>query len=384
MSKAAAMSVKLNVRDVSPAAVARPYTAVHWWALWGAVWLALQLYVWGSWVTGPHFTPVPTGPSDPPLWMKIALITWGCVAGPITFIVFYKALIKPWLRERRITTDGMLVLAFSLQWFQDPLLNYTNTWCTYNSWLWNMGSWVQDVPGWLSWGEPGAMMAEPILIASCYLYVLFLWCVMACWVTRKAKERWPQLTTAGQVGVLLGFNIFADVIIEGGIFMPLGVYVYSGAIQSLSFFPGKYYQYPVYEGIMWGTAMAGMSALRYFKDDRGRTFAERGLERVQGGVMKLGMLRFLAIYGVISMFFLVCYNIPAQWFGAHADPWPEDIQKRSYFTNGICGEGTGRLCPDPALGIPRGEASIAIGPDGNIVIPEGTRLPKIIPYERPE
>ncbi len=383
MAKSAALNTTLDVRDINRAA-SRPLTAVQGWALWGAAWLSLQLYVWGKWVTGPHFTPVPTGPSDPPMFMKVALISWGVIAVPLSIGVFYATVIRPWLRERRMTTDGMLFFAFTLQWFQDPLLNYTNTWCTYNSWLWNMGSWVQDVPGWLSWGKPGEMMMEPILVASCYIYVLFLWCVMGCWFLRKVKERWPQTSTGGLIIALLAFNIIADVVIEGGIFMPLGVYVYGGAIPWLSLFPGKYYQYPIYEGVMWGTAMTGMTTLRFFMDDRGRTYAERGLERIQGGALKLGGIRFLAIYGVVSMFFLLCYNVPAQFAGIHAAPWPEDIQKRSYFTNGICGEGTGRLCPDPALGIPRGEASITVDPDGNLVIPEGTRLPKIIPYERPQ
>ena len=73
-----------------------------------------------------------------------------------------------------------------------------------------------------------------------------------------------------------------------------------------------------------------------------------------------------------SAFFFVFYNIPAQWFAMHADPWPEDIQKRSYFTMGICGEGTERLCPDPALPMP-GDDSGYINPDGNSFFPEGRR-----------
>ena len=29
----------------------------------------------------------------------------------------------------------------------------------------------------------------------------------------------------------------------------------------------------------------------------------------------------------------------------NADPWPEDTMKRSYFTNGLCGEGTDNTVP---------------------------------------
>ena len=83
------------------------------------------------------------------------------------------------------------------------------------------------------------------------------------------------------------------------------------------------------------------------------------------------------------MFFFVFYNIPAQWFAMQADPWPEDIQNRSYFTMGVCGEGTGRLCPHPDLPITRRNAAF-IGPEGQVVLPEGVELPKIVPFVRPE
>jgi len=39
----------------------------------GAI-LALQLYVWVRWITGPYFERAPQGPSEPPLYMKIPLM----------------------------------------------------------------------------------------------------------------------------------------------------------------------------------------------------------------------------------------------------------------------------------------------------------------------
>ena len=279
----------------------------------------------------------------------------------------------------------MLMVAFGLLFFQDPLLNYFNTWCTYNTWLWNRGSWVQDIPGWVSWGKPGQMMAEPLLMnGPGYSYGVLLCTMLGCWVMRRAKSRWPSIGTLGLLGVVFVFTIFFDVVMEGFFLMPMGLFTYPGAIQSLSLFPGRYYQYPIYEAFLWGAVQAGLCSLRFFTDDRGRTFVERGLERVQGGFVKQQSMRFLAIFAACSLFFFVFYNLPAQWLAMHADPWPEDIQKRSYFTMGICGEGTGRLCPHPALPIDRGTTSAFINPDGKVVLPEGTELPKIVPFDRPE
>jgi hypothetical protein len=165
--------------------------------------------------------------------------------------------------------------------------------------------------------------------------------------------------------------------------MPLGMYTFPGAIQSLSINAGTYYQWPIYEGLMWGGVQAALCCLRFFTDDRGRTVVERGLDNVRGGFAKQQFVRFLAIFAAISASFFVFYIVPAQFMATHADPWPEDVQKRSYFTSGLCGEGTDRPCPDPSLPIPTKHSGY-INTDGELVLPEGVELPAAIPHERGE
>jgi hypothetical protein len=213
---------------------------------------------------------------------------------------------------------------------------------------------------------------------------------------RRANKRWPNIGILGMFGVAVVFAFFWDILMEGMFFMRMGFYTYPGAIRALCVFPGHYYQYPIYEGVFWGLVQACICMLRYYKDDHGRTFVERGLERTQGGFVKQQMIRFLAIYAACSIFFFVFYNIPAQWLAMHADPWPEDVQKRSYFMNGMFGDDTGRLCPDPFLPNPvNGQAYIGFYedeegklvyvlhfPDGTeLVLPEGYEFPLVIPFE---
>lgn len=355
---------------------------VRIWAVIGGAILAFQLYVWIRWITGPNFERVPTGPSDPPMYMKAILVTWTGVIIVGLPLSLWHFIIRPWRRERRITLDGMLLVACGLLFFQDPLLNYFNTWSTYNTWMWNRGSWVQDIPGWVSFGEPGRMMAEPILMnAPGYSFGVLLCTMLGCWVMRRAKVRWPNISNVKLIGVLIVWTFFFDFVIEGLFLMPMGLFTYPGAIKALSINAGTYYQWPVYEGLMWGGVQAGLCALRYFTDDRGRTFVERGAEHIQGGFAKQQITRFLAIFAACSMFFFVCYNIPAQWFALHAESWPKDLLERSYFTMGICGDGTDRLCPDPALPIP-GRNSGHIDPQGRFVLPPGVTLPTIVPFKR--
>ena len=363
-------------------ASARSSNAVKIWAVVGGAVLALTLYVWISWITGPYFVRVPSGPSEPPLYMKIplianAVILW--IAAPFALWYF---IIRPWIRERRITLDGMLLVSMGLMFFQDPLLNYFNTWCTYNTWMWNRGSWSSHIPGWVSPEQPGAMVAEPLLtnIPGYAHGVLFL-TIVGCWIMRKIKSRWPDISNVQLILFTFAISFVWDFVMEALIMLPIGFYTYPGAIRSVSVNAGTYYQWPVYEGLMWGGVQAALCCLRYFVDDRGRTVVERGLDQVQGGFFRQQFTRFLAIFGAVSASFFILYNVPAQWIGMHSDPWPEDHMKRSYFLGGICGEGTDKPCPHPSLPIPT-KRSGYINTEGKLVLPEGVEMPPVVPLER--
>jgi hypothetical protein len=206
--------------------------------------------------------------------------------------------------------------------------------------------------------------------------------ILGCWVMRRVKSRWPNISTLRLIGVVVVWAFFFDLVIEGLFLMPMGLFTYPGAIRELSLNAGTYYQWPIYEGLMWGGVQAALCCLRFFTDDRGRTVVERGLEHVQGGFVRQQLTRFLAIFAACSAAFFLLYNVPVQWFATHGDPWPEDIQKRSYFMTGAaCGDGTDRLCPDPSLPTPRKDSGY-ITPDGRLVLPADTELPRIVPFEQ--
>ena len=149
----------------------------------------------------------------------------------------------------------------------------------------------------------------------------------------------------------------------------------------MSFNAGTYYQWPIYEGLMWGGVQTALCCLRFFTDDRGRTIVERGLDHVRGGFVRQQFIRFLAIFAAVSACFFVFYNVPAQWIGMHSDPWPEDHLKRSYFNGGICGDGTDMPCPDPVCRY-RPSAPATSTPTANSSFPTVPRVPVIVPFER--
>ncbi|MBO0854588.1 MAG: spirocyclase AveC family protein [Nocardia sp.] len=355
--------------------------AVYIWSTIGGLILILQVYVWIRWVTGPYFQRVPTGPTDPPAVMRTILVIWTSLIILGLPISFYFFIIRPWVRERRITLDGMLMVSMGLMFFQDPFLNYLNTWCTYNTWLWNRGSWTPYIPGWVSPDEPGHQVAEPLLMnAPGYAFGVLLMTIVGCWLMRKAKQRWPGINALGLIAIVMVFAYVVDFVMEGLVLSPMGLYTFPGSIRAFTLNAGHYYQWPLYEGLMWGGVQAALCCLRYFTDDRGRTIVERGLDNVRGGIAKQQLVRFLAIFGAVSASFFLLYNVPAQWFGMHADPWPSDVMKRSYFLGGICGEGTNKPCPDPSLPI-NTRKSVTIDQQGHVVIPDGVHLPAVTPIE---
>jgi hypothetical protein len=357
----------------------RPTRPVQLWALLGAVIVAFELYVWIRWLTGPYFKAVPSGPSSPPAAMKVILSVWTgviCAGFPVSIYFF---LIRPWRRERRITLDGMLLISCAFLFFQDPLLNYIKPFSTYNTWMWNRGAWTAYVPGWSSFEKPGAQVAEPFLMnAPGYAFGVLLCTMLGCWFMRKFKARWPQLSNAGLIGVTFVWAVLFDVVMEGFFLMPMGLFTYPGAIKGLSINAGHYYQWPVYEGFMWGAVQTGLCSIRFFTNDRGQTFVEKGLETVPGGVIRQQFTRMLALIAVTSTAFFVFYNIPVQLFALHQQSWPADITKRSYFLDGICGQGSGRACPDPSLPAST-NGSGYIDENGKFVVPKGVTIPKTVP-----
>ena len=95
--------------------------------------------------------------------------------------------------------------------------------------------------------------------------------------------------------------------------------------------------------------------MSYFRNDRGQTIVERGIDRLKVGDRAKQTVKFFAIYGAIHLGFVVLYMIPRQWFATHSDPFPENY--KSYMINDMCTSGTdGKTCPGPGVPMPRPES----------------------------
>ena len=283
---------------------------VKLWATLGAALLALELFFLGKWVTGPNFTPVESGPDLPPEWMRVVLIVGQVlfVAGALVFI--YRLLVLPWLRERRVTTDGLLVIAALLASPFDMFSNYWHYWFTYDSYLLDEGSIMSELPGVVQPHGAGVGEAWPILlIPGAYVVIFVGLAIIGCAAMRWAKRRWPGIGAVTLIAFCFVLTMLLYLVIDGLICMPLGFWAFQGGRWPL-LNGDTYYKYPAQEMVTAGAVFTIFTCWRYFVNDRGQTIAERGIDRVKAPVAGKTALRGLALYAVVMLGMFATYHIP--------------------------------------------------------------------------
>lgn len=335
------------------ALVANRSTPVVFWAWIGGILLCAELYIWGSWIFGPNFTPTDPGPdpiSDLEMrylyFIQALTVTLGVLA-----VWFW--ILRPSIKEGRVTTDAMLAICCWMIWIYDPSMNYTSTTVLYNSHAVNMGAWT--LGSWPGWTSPnGQLLPEPLLVTGPgYLCWVYLMVVLPCWVMKRVKARYPNLGFPSLFALLALGVMITDTIVEVFI-LRTGVYAYPGGIREITLFAGETYQFPLTEALTFGGGVAIIAALRFFKDDKGLTLAERGIEKLRIGGVRRQWVKFLALFGFTHLVFICVFTIPNQWLGTHSDPYPEGYP--SYMINNMCVYGDERnQCPGPGVSIPRPE-----------------------------
>lgn len=346
---------------------------ISWWAGLGFGFLAFAAYLIISWIAAGDPHRVPAGPTPLPTYMKVSLTIqqWGVFFGMFA-LIWFKA-IRPKLRTGTVPFDGLMVISFALMWWSDPLYNYFTPGFNYNAYFINLGSWVGHIPGWMS-PNPTQIPQPLIWLPGVYTCAFFLMVVIVNWIFRTLRRRWPSISP-----VSMWLIAFVPMMVVGTLweaaFMVMGSHAYASAIRGFSLNPGKYYEFPVYQGITASLLYTTWGAMRYFRDDRGLSFAERGVDQLNVPSRAKGWVRFFAVSGAITGIFFVFYHIPNAMIALRGDAWPDDVQKRSYFVTKMCGAASDVACPDPRVPFPRGDQSAHLSPDGTFDVPNGVTVP---------
>src|SRR5882724_4392666 len=136
-------------RDLPTISLAPPRSGpFKFFGLVGALSLAIAGQAWLRWLFSDNFRASPKG-SDPFTgWRVHGLHGVQIVVMSVATFVVWRFLLRPLIRERRLTTDGLIILGSATMWWMDPMwYNYFNISFIYNTHLINFGSWVAYIPG---------------------------------------------------------------------------------------------------------------------------------------------------------------------------------------------------------------------------------------------
>lgn len=339
-------------RPVVPAATASSGLAAKLWIAHGCAWLALIAYCWTAWVVSGDFTPNTIGRGDEPDWyvwaVRIIEVVFGIlVAG----FLLWRFVIRPKVRTGSFSFDGLFFLGCWLMFFQEPWINWTSLQFLYATTFVNFGSWLGHIPGWSS--PNPELIPVPAVYGMAYLWMVGLGAWAGSRYMARQRRKDPDRSAARLVVQTFGVMVLVDFVVES-IMTRLQLISYGSTIESLTLWAGTDHQFPVYEMLAWPGTFIILSSLHFFRDDRGRSLPERGIDQLRIRSPRLKTFaRFAAIVGVCQLAILFAFNIPYQLYALHSGPMPKEFIEREWRVGGVCGPKTAYDCPDPDLPIAR-------------------------------
>ena len=309
------------------------------WAIVGVFSLLYVAYLMVAWITSPDFArTMPASPVPEAIQTKLMILQVFTCA--VTVFVVYWFVVKPKLQTGRFTFIALFMFAHLSTFVHDPLGNYSAVHVAYNAFPMNMGSWANFIPGYITpnhnlMPESFFMMMPPYLWYNCALSVAFA----AIW--RKLHERFPRAGSLTVIAAIFIVMMLSDLIAEFGFIRSHG-YSYIGAIRSISFWSGTQFQFPFYVPVLTACLTFGFTTLLYYRDDKGESWADRGIYKLKLTENGKTFMRFLALTGAMHAINLITFWVPLQFFVMNGNSAPAEIPK--YMVNGICGEGTPYPC----------------------------------------
>ncbi|WP_461418205.1 spirocyclase AveC family protein [Gordonia sp. GN26] len=324
--------------DTGTVTVAKESPPIVWLARLGAVFVAIQAYVYIRWIFSDSFSPIPTGPDEVPTHTLVIIRASEviCIVGVIASIIW---LVHRTRKDGQFPTLGVFMMGWLLTCWQDVGVNAVVPVFSYNSAFLNMGTWGEFVPGWVA---KGPETPAPILYELAdYMLFLPLAVVGIDKLVRSARARWPRLNKAGIVIALLLIFLVLDTASEQFL-QRQGLWSYLRVNDTWSIFTGTLNQFPLYEGVFFGSVVMVASMCFYlFRRNGDQLITDAGIERLKitRGVAVVRILAFSAVMNLILAVFFLGFNL----VNMHADVAPTDVP--SYLHQNMCGLAENPPCP---------------------------------------
>ena len=296
------------IMDLAPSqARAGSVPAVIGWATFGAAWVVFALVGWGRWIASDRFSPQPKGPDRLSAAHHILINGYQVVAVTVLITMVTIYMFKPWVRTRRLSLDGMLLIGSTVAFFQDPVINYFRYTFGWNAYAINMGSWGSFIPGSQgsqNYGE-GLAWAWPD-----YIVFSVVGAVSGCWLVARLRARFPRLGTPAAFATFFAMFFLAASILEN-LRVRFELYSYARTVKALTLWSGQYYQWPLYEGLLGACGATVFLYVRWRWQTGGRSFLDAGIERLRVAERTRRGILLLAVIGFSG----------ATWFVLWFAPW---------------------------------------------------------------
>jgi hypothetical protein len=307
------------------------------------------------WVVSGDFKTNTLGRGEEPTWFVILVRCVEVIFGIlITGWLLWHYVIGPKLRTGRFSFDGLFFLACWLMFFQEPWIDWISYQFQYATTFVNFGSWLPHIPGWSS--PNGQLIPVPLVYFTAYLWMTGMAGYLGSRYMSYQRRKDPARSVFRLIVQTYLVMIVADVIVEL-IMTRTQLISYSATIPALTLFAGTDHQFPLYEPLSWPGTFIILSCLHFFRDDRGRSWPERGIDTLRFPREGLRTFaRFLTLVGACQLAILIAFNIPYSFYALHAGPMPKPFIERAWRNGGVCGPATAYDCPDPKLPIARQSA----------------------------
>jgi hypothetical protein len=229
----------------------------------------------------------------------LALHQIGTIVAMVTLIIGFVVM---WRRKPGHPILLMIIVMTLLIW-QDPIMNWA-PYAVYNPQLWH---WPE------SWGLVSmSPTVEPFIVIG-YAMFYMLPFFPAVWVLRKIQARRPvesfawrhPLISLSLLILVIGFvfDAFLEIFL-----VRTQLYIYSQVIPFGSFAVGKWYQFP----LIWESALVTVvmipAGLLLYKDDTGRTQAEKLARRIRYFRTRPVIGTFLVMFVIINAAYFFLYG----------------------------------------------------------------------------
>jgi hypothetical protein len=220
----------------------------------------------------------------------------------IAMVVIVTVFAVMWRRHPKHPILLMAICCTAIVW-QDPIMNWA-PYAVYNPQLWH---WPENWP--LASLSP---TVEPFVVIG---YVMFYLAPFfpAVWVLRRTQRRRPFDSFAWRhplvsLAVLIFVFGFVYDAIQEIVLVRTGMYIYSQVIPFGSVFTGTTHQFP----LLWESTLVTMvmipAGVLLYRDDTGRTVAEKLAQRIRGFNAYPALGTFVVMFLVINAAYLFLYG----------------------------------------------------------------------------